>query len=57
VQSVEEILTADTAQCREVLVKLRGLLKGLPDLARGLSRVQYGKVATVCNVPHEYFSS
>jgi hypothetical protein len=25
---------------------LRGLLKGLPDLPRGLCRIQYGKVCT-----------
>lgn len=44
VDAIEEILSADTTQQRELLVRLRELVKGLPDLARGLCRMQYGKV-------------
>ena len=40
VDAVEEILEAGSAN----LVKLRTLLKGLPDLVKGLCRIQYGKV-------------
>lgn len=47
-QAVEDILNTQSA----ALVKLRTVLKGLPDLTKGLSRIQYGKstpkeVATV----------
>ncbi|KDQ20147.1 hypothetical protein BOTBODRAFT_27560 [Botryobasidium botryosum FD-172 SS1] len=37
--AVEEILCSQS----NALEKLRGLLKGLPDLSKGLCRVQYGK--------------
>jgi DNA mismatch repair protein MSH3 len=40
--AVEEIHQGQSAN----LVKLQTLLKGLPDLVRGLCRIQYGKV---CN--------
>ncbi len=40
VDAVEEILEAGSAN----LVKLRTLLRGLPDLVKGLCRIQYGKV-------------
>ena len=42
IDAVEEILAAGSAN----LVRLRTLLKGLPDLVKGLCRVQYGKVVT-----------
>lgn len=38
-EAIEEILTKDSV----TLEKLRGLLKGLPDLGRGLARITYGK--------------
>ncbi|KAG8828576.1 Mismatch repair protein msh3 [Serendipita sp. 399] len=38
-QAVEEIIAEGSA----ALVKLRTLLKGLPDLVKGLCRIQYGK--------------
>lgn len=38
--AVEEILETSSAK----LTVLRQLLRGLPDLARGLCRIQYGKV-------------
>jgi DNA mismatch repair protein MSH3 len=42
IDAVEEVLEAGSAN----LIKLRTLLKGLPDLVKGLCRIQYGKVAT-----------
>lgn len=45
---VEEILTTASSK----LTVLRQLLRGLPDLARGLCRIQYGKVR--CSL--RYFS-
>ena len=41
VDAVEDILSVQSAK----LVMLRNLLKGLPDLAKGLCRIQYGKVS------------
>lgn len=32
-------------------MRLSELLKGLPDLAKGLCRVQYGKVSVISPVP------
>lgn len=40
VDAVEEILASSS----EKLVTLRIILKGLPDLAKGLCRIQYGQV-------------
>ena len=40
VDAVEEIISSSS----EKLVVLRQLLKKLPDLAKGLCRIQYGKV-------------
>jgi DNA mismatch repair protein MSH3 len=37
---VEEIIESSS----DKLLTLRTILKGLPDLARGLSRIQYGQV-------------
>jgi len=42
IDAVEEILEAGSPN----LVKLRTLLRGLPDLVKGLCRIQYGKVIT-----------
>ncbi len=44
VDAVAEILSSEEARVAERLLKLREMLKGLPDLARGLCRIQYGKV-------------
>jgi len=43
VDAVEEIRTSPSDR----LATLRGLLKGLPDLATGLCRIQYGKVSAL----------
>ena len=40
VDAVEEIISSTS----EKLVSLRDVLKNLPDLAKGLCRIQYGKV-------------
>lgn len=45
IDAVEEILHDNTPK----LVTLRDLLRRLPDLARGLCRIQYGKVRTSIN--------
>ena len=42
--AIDEILNAKSVRLREFTIRLVELLKGLPDLAKGLSRVQYGKV-------------
>lgn len=42
--AVEEVLKAESTRLREFLARAKDMLKGLPDLARGLCRVQYGKV-------------
>lgn len=42
--SVEEILTTELTRVRDYLAGGKELLQGLPDLARGLCRIQYGKV-------------
>lgn len=42
-EAIEEIVAGQAPN----LVKLRTLLKNLPDLVRGLSRIQYGKVNTM----------
>ena len=41
--AVQEIMESDSERLRE----LRQLLNRLPDLARGLSRIQYGKVSQI----------
>lgn len=41
--AVEEILASSS----EKLVTLRQILRQLPDLARGLCRIQYGQVSTI----------
>lgn len=45
--SIEEILSTQSPK----LTVLRQLLRGLPDLARGLCRIQYGKVCANCTCP------
>ena len=42
--AIEEILSTSSAK----LTTLRNLLRNSPDLARGLCRIQYGKV---CSIP------
>ena len=42
--AMEELLSAESTRLREFLARAKELLKGLPDLARGLCRIQYGKV-------------
>ena len=44
VDAVEEIMTSSSEQ----LHKLRTVLRKLPDLAKGLCRIQYGKVSGEC---------
>ncbi len=44
IDAVEEILQSTS----ERLVKLREILRGLPDLAKGLCRIQYGQVSFTC---------
>lgn len=44
VDAVEEIIESTT----DTLVTLRDVLRKLPDLARGLCRIQYGKVRISC---------
>ena len=44
---IEEILETSSAK----LTVLRQLLRGLPDLARGLCRIQYGKVQLFAEIP------
>ena len=46
VDAVEEILSSSS----DLLVTLRHILKNLPDLAKGLCRIQYGKVRVLVNV-------
>lgn len=46
--AVQEIVESTT----ETLLTLRDVLKRLPDLAKGLSRIQYGQVSPVgCGLP------
>ncbi len=47
IDAVEEILASSS----EKLVSLRQLLKGLPDLAKGLCRIHYGQVM-ICRFSH-----
>lgn len=44
VDAVDEIMSSDEPGVSERLLKLRETLKGLPDLAKGICRIQYGKV-------------
>jgi len=46
IDAVEEILQSTS----ERLVKLREILRGLPDLAKGLCRIQYGQVSSIIHV-------
>ncbi len=48
IDAVEEIMSTYSAK----LTVLRNVLKGLPDLARGLCRIQYGKVSAsaLCDI-------
>ena len=45
IDAVEEILHSTS----ERLVKLREILRRLPDLAKGLCRIQYGQVSSTCH--------
>lgn len=47
IDAVQEILESDS----ERLVTLRNILRGLPDLARGLCRIQYGQVNEIAPQP------
>ncbi|KLO18801.1 hypothetical protein SCHPADRAFT_819209 [Schizopora paradoxa] len=47
VDAVDEILSSDEPRVNERLMKLREMLKGLPDLAKGLCRIQYGKASSL----------
>lgn len=51
IDAVEEILESTS----ESLVKLREIMRGLPDLAKGLCRIQYGKVRRWMLVFYFYF--
>ena len=42
--AVEEMIQVESPRARETIHKLRECLKKLPDLAKGLCRIQYGKV-------------
>jgi DNA mismatch repair protein MSH3 len=53
VDAVEEIISSSS----EKLVSLRDVLKNLPDLAKGICRIQYGKVRRLVRSPLPSFES